>query len=166
VSTDVNDKAAVEKRLWKEIEDARFGMLGLTNSNQHFQPMTAHAEPETGKIWFFTLKDTDLAKAVEDGANAMFTIQAKDGDFQACIGGHLMQMRDPARIDKYWNAVVAAWYPEGKDDPRLTLLCLDVEDAALWISKGGPVRFAWEVAKANVTGSQPDMGDRANLDLH
>ncbi|WP_269716562.1 pyridoxamine 5'-phosphate oxidase family protein [Caulobacter sp. NIBR2454] len=166
MSTDVNDKAAVEKRLWKEIDDARFGMLGLSNSDQHFQPMTAYGEPETGKIWFFTLKDTDLARAVENGKMAMFTIQSKDGDFQACIGGQLIQQHDRARIDKYWNPIVAAWYPDGKDDARLTLLCLDAEDAAIWISKGGPVKFLWEVAKANATKTQPDMGGRANIDLH
>jgi general stress protein 26 len=166
MSTDVNDKAAVEKRLWKEIDDTRTGMLGLANSDQHFQPMTAYPEPETRKIWFFTLKDSDLARAVENGETAMFIVQSKDGDFQACIDGHLMQMRDHARIEKYWNPVVAAWYPEGKDDPRLTLLCLDVENVALWISKGGPIRFAWEVARANITGHQPNVGDRANLDLH
>ena len=50
MSTDPNDNAAVEKRLWKELEDARLGMLGVTNSHQHFQPMTAFAEPEGGQI--------------------------------------------------------------------------------------------------------------------
>jgi len=101
MSTDPHDKADVEKRLWKEVEDARFGMLGLVGSHQHFQPMTAFAEPETGQIWFFTRDDTDLAQAVTaDGGDAMFVVQAKDGDFQACIGGRLSRDHDTARIQR------------------------------------------------------------------
>jgi general stress protein 26 len=61
--------------------------------------------------------------------------------------------------------VLAAWFPGGKDDPSLTLLRLDARDAELWISRGGPVRFAWEVAKANLTDSPPDVGDKAHIQL-
>jgi general stress protein 26 len=165
MSTDPNDKAAVEQRLWKELDHARFGMLGLTDSHLHFQPMTAFAEPESGQIWFFTKADTDLAKSAAGGAQAMFIVQAKDQDFQACIGGALSTARDAARIDKYWNPMVAAWFPDGKDDPSLTLLRLDAKDAELWISKGGAIRFAWEVAKANLTDSPPDLGNKAHVSL-
>jgi|APAra7269096979_1048534.scaffolds.fasta_scaffold05792_4 general stress protein 26 len=165
MSTDPNDRAAVEKRLWKELDDARFGMLGLTNGHQHFQPMTAFAEPEGGQIWFFTKEDTDLARSASGGAEAMLIVQSKDQEFQACIGGVLSTARDTVRIDKYWNSVLAAWFPGGKDDPSLTLLRLDARDAELWISKGGPVRFAWEVAKANLTDSPPEVGDKAHIQL-
>ncbi|HWU15651.1 MAG TPA: pyridoxamine 5'-phosphate oxidase family protein [Caulobacter sp.] len=165
MSTDPNDRTAVEKRLWKELDEARFGMLGLMNAHQHFQPMTLFAEPESGQVWFFTRQDTDLARRASGEAEAMLIVQSRDQAFQACLGGVLSTARDTARIDKYWNPVVAAWFPEGKDDPALTLLRLDARDAELWISKGGPVRFAWEVAKANLTDSPPDLGDKAHVKL-
>jgi general stress protein 26 len=92
MSTDPNDRAAVEKRLWKELDDARFGMLGLTNGHQHFQPMTAFAEPEGGQIWFFTKEDTDLARSANGGAEAMLIVQSKDQEFRpasaACCPPH------------------------------------------------------------------------------
>ncbi|MGR4863512.1 pyridoxamine 5'-phosphate oxidase family protein [Caulobacter sp. LARHSG274] len=165
MSTDPDDRAAVEKRLWKELEDARVGMLGLIDTRQHFQPMTAFAEPEHNLIWFFTRDDTDLADSAKGGAEAMLVVQSRDHDFHACISGALSLARDPLRIDKYWGPVVAAWFPEGKDDPRLTLLRLDARDAELWISKGGPIRFAWEVAMANLTDTTPDLGDTAHVRL-
>jgi general stress protein 26 len=162
------DREDVENRLWREIEKVRYGMLGVVGAGpaQHFQPMTPFLEPETGTIWFFTRNDTDLAKAsAGEGAQAMFTIQSKDNELQACIGGRLTQDHDRARIDKYWNAVVSAWYPEGKDDPRLTLMRLDGEDAAVWLSEQGPIKFAYEIAKANLTKTEPDIGERASIDL-
>ncbi len=165
MSTHLNDPAEAQSRLWDEIRKVRYGMLGLTGlrSGGHFQPMTAFCEPETGEIWFFTLNQTDLARATVEPSDAMFVIQAKDQAFQACLGGRLQQRYDRARMDRYWNPVVAAWYPEGKDDPSLTLLRFAAHDAQVWISEGGPVRFAWEIAKANLTGKTPDVGESGSL---
>lgn len=167
MSTDINDHAAVEKRLWDEISHhGRTVMLGAhVHPMRHFQPMTAICEPEEGLIWFFTRSDTDLARSIEEGKSAMMIVQ--DGQkFQACVGGELTLQVDPARVEKYWNPVVAAWYPEGKADPHLTMLCLDVADAQVWISEGGPIKFAFEVAKANLTGQTPDVGGSRRLDLN
>jgi general stress protein 26 len=156
----------VEAKLWKEIEKGRFGMLGLVGGQAgHFQPMTAFVEPEGGLIWFFTSITSDLARKAGDGGKAMFVVQAKDQDLQACIGGRLSVDHDAARIDKYWNAIVAAWYPSGKDDPSLTLLRLDCDDAQVWLNEAGPVKFAWEIARANATGRRPDLGQQAKLNL-
>src|SRR5690349_2440011 len=115
--------AEIEEKLWKAIEHHKTGMLGLSGERDHFQPMTAFAEPETGTIWFFTSKDTDLARAAALGAEVMFTFQSPH--LYACIGGRVSHDHDAARIDKFWNPSVAAWFPEGKDDPSLTLLRLD-----------------------------------------
>lgn len=165
MNIDINDRVAVERRLWEEIEKHQTGMLGVTGgAPHHTQPMTAFVEPELKQIWFFTRTDTDLARDIAEGRPAMFVFQQKD--IQACIAGELTLQHDPARIEKYWNAVVAAWYPGGKDDPRLTLLCLDCDDAQVWISQSGPAKFAWEIAKANATKHEPQVGGRANLDFH
>jgi len=104
-------QAELEVRLWKEIEKARYGMLGLVGRTptQHFQPMTAFCEADRGEIWFFSRTDTDLAKAVTEAGEAMFVVQAKDQGFQACVRGRLVQQMDEARMKAYWNSVVAAW---------------------------------------------------------
>lgn len=165
MNTDLNDKGAVERRLWNEIERHQTGMLGIMGGTPHHtQPMTAFAEPDTGQLWFFSRTDTDLVREIGEGRDVMFVFQQKD--VQACIGGRLTLSRDPARINKYWNAVVAAWYPDGKQDPHLTLLQMDCSDADIWISQAGPMKFAWEIAKANSTHKTPDLGGRAHVNFH
>jgi general stress protein 26 len=164
MKTDPTDTKAVQERLWDEIKDAGgTGMLGMVKSGQHYQPMTAFVERDTHQIWFFTRKETDLARAA-DGGPAMFVFQTDK--LQACVGGALAVQFDRDRMNKYWNAVVAAWYPEGKDDPNLTMLCLDCADAEVWLSDDGPTKFAWEIAKANATHKTPDVGDRAHINFH
>jgi general stress protein 26 len=160
------DRAELEIRLWKEVEKIRFGMLGLVGGPpRHLQPMTAYADREAGALWFYTKTTTDLARESVGGHAAMFCVMAKDQEFQACIGGDLTPVRDMEKIKAFWNPVAAAWFPEGKKDPDLTLLRLEVRDAEVWVSRAGPVRFGWEIAKANATGREPDVGDKAHLTL-
>ena len=166
MTTDIHDKAEIERRLWHEIEHNRRGMLGAVGLPiRHFAPMTAFAEPEAAKIWFYTSIDTELAKAAEEGTPAMFVVMAKNHDLQACIGGRLRTTFDALHRDKYWSPVVSAWFPKGKDDSSLTLLCLTCDEAEVWISEEGPIKFGWEIAKANLTGSPPNLGGHVSLTL-
>lgn len=166
MGTDMKDQAEVQSRLWREIEKRQIGMLGLVGeAPRHFQPMTAFLDQDAGQLWFFTYNDTDLAESAGPGAQAMFVFQ-HERELFACIGGALRIAVDRERMDRYWNAAVAAWYPNGKDDPKLTMLCLDPRDAEVWISETGPIRYAWEVAKANATHSTPDVGGHTSLNLH
>ena len=160
------DRKDAEDRLFKAIEDTRVGMLGVAGGEpRHMQPMTAYVEREANELWFFTYRDTDLVRDVNasGGHCAMFCVISKDREVYACLGGELEEHFDRERMERYWNPVVAAWYPEGKDDPRLTLLRMRLDDAQMWLSQAGPVRFAFEIAKANMTRDQPDLGGRADI---
>lgn len=158
-------QAEAEDKLWEALEDTRTGMLGLVGGEpQHFQPMTGFEERDGRCIWFFTRGDTDLARDVAGGnRQAMYTLVTKKTDVFACIGGELSISNNRSIIDRFWNPVVAAWYPEGKDDPQLTLVRFDMDEARIWLNDKGPVKFFYEVAKANLTKTLPDAGDKADV---
>ena len=165
MNIDMNDRAAVERKLWDEIERHQIGMLGLMNvASRRMQPMTAFVERDREQIWFFTRTDTELARHIVDAREATFVFQHKD--LQACISGELSLEHDEARIAKYWNAVVAAWHPRGRDDPQLTMMRLRCRDAEVWLSEAGPVTMAWEIAVANARKHEPHLGGRASLHFH
>jgi general stress protein 26 len=168
VSTDINNPSAVRERLYKEVDDARFGMLGVIGApvQHHFNPMACYPDKDSGRVWFFTKKGTDLVRDAGLGESAMFIVTSKDQEFQACIGGELRERFDREALEAFWNPHIAAWYPDGKDDPELTMLCFEPHDADVWISKAGPVKYAFEVAKANVTKTTPDIGERRDINLH
>ena len=159
-----------EKEFWKSLKESNTGMLGLDRPGYHHQPMTGFGEPETGAIWFFSRADTDFARDVAaggqgGGTTGMLCYQAKDQKVQACIHGVLSIDADRARIDKYWNPVVAARYPDGKDDPNLTLIRMDAEDGRVWVSDKGALGFGYQVLKANLTKTMPDAGGVSDVNL-
>ena len=110
------------------------------------------------RIWFFTRRSSDLVKGLNESAKAYFCVIGDHHDYHACLAGRLRVNRDAAKIEELWNQVVAAWYPGGKDDPEMTLLELQLVDAAIWASKTNPIKFGWEIANANATGEEPEVG--------
>ena len=157
-----------EEEFWNHLEKSNTGMLGLDQPGYHAQPMTAFRDGETSTIWFFTRDDTDLAKdaAVGSGQSAMFHYGSKDQNVWACIHGELsVHGSDRDVIDRYWNPVLAAWYPGGKDDPNLTILRFDAGDGRVWVNEGGFFKFFYEIAKANVTKTLPDAAGAVVVSL-
>jgi len=158
------DHTDFEDQLWKAIDHEKVGMLGFVGGPpRHFQPMTAFAEPQTRTIWFFCARENDLVKSAARESSAMFCLNARDHDLWACVGGDLSTAHDQARIDRFWSPVTAAWFPNGREDPALTLLRFNVIDAQVWVAKKGPFRFAYEIARANLTRHEPDVGETAHL---
>ena len=156
----------LRERLWSELDDARIVMLGLVGGEpHHMQPMAAFGDKADDSIWFFTKTNTDLVKQAGSGHDAMVCIMAKDMEFQACIHGQIVQDVDRTKMDKFWSPYVSAWYPEGKDDPSLTMMRLDPKDARVWVSKRGPISYPLQIAKANATHTLPDVGGKQDVTL-
>jgi general stress protein 26 len=153
------------QQLWDVLGDVHAGMLGVEDSGQHMQPMAPFIEKETNSIWFFTRTDSDLINAARTGNRAHFCVISKDHDYHACLAGAIDEVKSREHIDKYWSAPVAAWFEGGKDDPSLTMLQLKLDNVAIWASTNSTLKFGWEIAKANLTGKEPDLGYHTQISL-
>ena len=154
-----------EHEFWQHLKHGQSVMLGVDVAGHHTQPMTAFAEPESNLVWFFTRDDLDLVKEVAANGDGKFVLVSKDEKIYADIRGTLSISRDKLRIDKYWNPMVAAWYPEGKDDPQLTLLRFVPDEGQLWVSKQGLIRLAFQMAKAKLSKTMPNVGGVADVNF-
>jgi general stress protein 26 len=155
---------ATQDRLWEAIETRRVGMLSLTKSGLHPQPMIAFVERRRRRLWFIARSDTDLVRTIGEGGACMFAMQ--DGELLASVAGELSVVQDRRRMARCWNAKVADWLPEGLDDPKLTMLRLDCVDAELWVSGFGLTKFAWEIGWTGPYPQIPALAGRAVATLH
>ena len=129
------DEAEITAKFWKALKSDRTMFLGLAEgADGHARPMTAQIEgDEGGPIWFFASSDGALVQQIATGTpRAMAHFVSKGHDVWATVHGTLAVTTDRAVIDRLWNPFVAAWY-EGKDDPKIRVICLDTENAEIWI---------------------------------
>jgi general stress protein 26 len=151
-----------ESQLWDMIESVNAVMLG-SGGDAHMQPMSPNVARDEKRIWFFTNRNTDIAKSAASSPHVHLCIVGKDHDYHACLHGTLEQTDSPAHVERFWNAVSGAWF-EGKDDPDLTMLVFTPEDAAIWASTNSSVRFGWEILASHMSREhKPDMGERAHV---
>jgi general stress protein 26 len=131
--TDTND---IERKFWKALHSDRTVMLGLRGNLESSQPMTAVFDDDESKgpLYIFTAKDTDLARALGDGAGAIIHFASKGHDLFAVIDGQLDPYNDRATIDRLWSPYVAAWFEGGESDPKLQLLRFEPVGAQVWLN--------------------------------
>lgn len=153
-----------EGQLWDMIESVHAVMLG-SGGDAHMQPMSPNVARDEKRIWFFTNRDTDIARAAENAPHVHLCVVGKDQDYHACLRGTLEQQDSPRHVERFWNAVAGAWF-DGKDDPDLTMLVFTPKDAAVWASTDSSIRFGWEILASHMSEERkPDMGERANINF-
>ncbi|QIG81326.1 pyridoxamine 5'-phosphate oxidase family protein [Stakelama tenebrarum] len=127
--TDQNETKEIRNHMWKKMADNPLVMVGLTESGEHFEPMTAILDKDAdSEFWFYTTKTNRLAP----GGPAMAHFASKDHKLFACIKGRIVEEKDPAIVDKYWSNMVEAWFEGGRNDPKLMMLRFELDTAEIW----------------------------------
>ena len=149
-------------QFWSRLDDINSGMLGVTQ-DARLVPMSHYTDRKVGVLWFITAKDTDLARSVASGPQQTMHVVSDGGQgLYARIHGTLSLSDNRAKLDELWNAVASSWFEDGKQDPDVQLLRLDLSEAEVWAT-GGSMSFLYQIAKSKITGDKPDMGDHYTL---
>ena len=140
----MTNEAEIEAKFWKALRGDRVAMLGLVGVEEgHSQPMSAQLLDEHqehgGPIWFFTSKETDLARALGQSHRAQMHFSSKGHELFAAVHGTLTPSDDRGTIDRLWNRFVAAWFEGGKDDPKLQLLRFEPDRAQVWLNENSAI---------------------------
>lgn len=148
------DPKKLKQDLWEKMADSPFVMVGPADGHAHHEPLTAQLdEDQVDTLFFFIGKTNRLA----DGGRVMAQYVSKGHDFFACLDGTARIDNDQAQIDKLWNKQAEAWFPEGRNDPNLALLRVDIDSAELWetdLSLSGRVKMLFGgTIKAGEEGS-------------
>lgn len=160
-----DQRDTVETRLWEELAEIRDGMLAVSDAGQHPQPMHAEPDAEARVLRFVTSRDSDLVRAVGQGAQAFFTIERPSAGFYASLHGPITQSTDTDRLAAVWNSVAASWIEGGPEDRDAILLEMPLSDVAIWISEGHGPSFGLEVLRDSLLGGAPDRGLHTHIDF-
>ncbi len=132
----MTDTEKLTQKFWSSLKSDRTVMLRIADGKDTARPMTAQTHDDTGHnvIWFFGDRHEGfVSQLTRLPVAAEVTLTGKGHDVFASVEGQLSLSDDRAMIDKLWNPFVAAWYEEGKDDPRLALLRFEPGPATIWM---------------------------------
>ena len=112
-----------------------------------------------GSLWFITDKRSRKVKAIDSGATTTLMFQNdKEGNYLQ-LSGRAAVVDDRAKLEKLYTTLQRTWFPLGLDDPDITLVRFDADEAAYWDSHDSYIRLAAAFAKSIVTGTPGKSGN-------
>lgn len=152
-----------KERVWDIIRSAKHALMASYDpqaDNLKARPMMAvNLKSFDGTLWFFTSSNSEKTNQLRANSQSLLTYAEPSRQDYVAISGKATVVRDQAKIDEYWNEFVHAWFPQGKEDPNLTLIRFDAEEAEFWDSPSSAIATAYGYIKARVTGEPPQVGD-------
>ena len=73
--------------------------------------------------------------------------------------------RDPKKIDELWTDIAKAWFPEGKDDPRVTVIKVTPEEGFYWDTKEGKLVSMVKILASAVSGKTLEEGVEGTISV-
>ncbi|GGG97175.1 general stress protein [Parapedobacter pyrenivorans] len=158
---------AIEK-LKSLVDKIDIGMLCTFNPESdypHAIPMSRQEVDENGDIWFLFSSESDTHQNLQRNHKVSLLYSDVSNYSFLSINGTGNISQDSTRIDKYWNKIVAAWFEQGREDPRIRVLKVTPEEGHYWDNKTNKLVTFLKVATSALSGKQMDIGREGELDL-
>lgn len=154
-----NTHSSQVAELAAKIKSVRFGMFTTVDQHGHLtsQPMTNQELDADGALWFYTSTATDLWENIAASPKVNVSFAEPADNLYVSISGTAERIVDRARIRALWNPMVAAWFPNGVEDPHVVLVKVVARTVHFWDSNDNKVTQMFEMAKAAITGTRPDI---------
>lgn len=168
--SDIENNHTVEgidklKSLVKDINTCLFCTNLKTNDGATARPMGAVHVCDEGNIWFFSEKNSEKNKEIEnDSTVQLFFAHPGKGSYMV-VNGEATINTDQAKIEELWTPIVNIWFNEGKNDPNISLIKVRPTSAYFWDTDGNQMINFLKMAASVVTGTNLVGGNSGEIKI-
>jgi general stress protein 26 len=157
--------SAAIKKLQLLVQDVNTCMfISSGKSAKHStRPMAVVDIDAQGNLWFFTSKDSNKVKDIENDQQVQLVFASPAKSIFIDVHGRASVETDRNYIEEKWTPLVKAWFPEGKDDPSLCLIKVKADEAHYWSVEGSKVGAMVKIALSAVSGKKLEEGVHGQL---
>jgi len=161
------DRTEAINKLGELIKDVSVAMLttALPDGTLRSRPMQTQQTEFDGDLWFFTGASSPKAHEIEDDQHVNLSYAAPDDNRYVSVSGRATVVRDREKAEELWKPMYKAWFPEGLDDPDLSLLKIEVEQAEYWDTSSNTLVHLVGFAKAVATSERYQPGENEKISL-
>lgn len=103
------------------------------------RPMNVRKVDDEGHLWFLSASDSRKNQQLRQSSQVtLFFHGSTHADFLQ-LQGVATVSTDPSRIQELWSPVLATWFTEGVEDPRITVIQVAPTSGYYWDTKHGRV---------------------------
>jgi general stress protein 26 len=152
-------------KLGELIKDIEVAMLTTRTSDGSLlsRPIQTLKLDANGELIFFTAAKSHKVEDLTDDSTANLAYADPGEHRYVSVRGRARMDRDDNTIHELWSPAQKIFFPEGRDDPNLMVLRIDVRDAAYWEAADNFVARAFDFAKGMLSKSLSDLGEHGHL---
>lgn len=151
----------IQDKIWNYIKRTRVCMMTTLNQKHVMQsrPMHLVQNEFDGKLYFYTKVRSPKVKELHQEDRVSLTFTDSENSNYVSLYGTGKLVRDQKLIDKFWNPVIEAWFPEGKESDNCALIEVTIEKGEYWDGTDNSLEFFYEIIKSNIKDEKPDIGE-------
>jgi general stress protein 26 len=156
------------QKLFDLIRDIRICMMTTQegDGSLHSRPMYGMEADEGGNLWFFTKLKSPKVVEISKDRQVNLAYADPNKEHFVSIAGVAEVVRDKAKIDEKWSEFLRTWFPEGKDDPSITLIRVKPVRGEYWDAPSSTLVHLYGYVKATITGQPPtELGEQKKVSL-
>jgi general stress protein 26 len=129
------------------------------------RPMSVQKVCDQGNFWFLSPNDSDKNQEIaSDPRVQLFISNSSNYEFLSVYGKATIS-RDQQKIDEFWNDIMKAWFPGGKDDPNIRVIKVTPEEGFYWDTKDGKLVSMIKIAASAVSGKTLQEGVEGTISV-
>lgn len=153
------------KQLVEEIDICLFCTNLKQDDGETCRPMSSREVSDDGSIWFFSEVDSIKNREIERNNEVQLFYSHPGKDSYLVVNGEAEIVHDKATIERLWHPAAKAWFPEGKSDPRISVIKVNPSSGYYWDTKGSKmINFIRMVASA-ASGKNLVKGNEGKINL-
>lgn len=129
------------------------------------RPMSVKKVCDQGNFWFLSPSDSDKNQEISNDPRVQLFISNTSNYEFLSIYGKATITKDKAKIDELWSDIAKAWFPDGKDDPRVTVIKVSPEEGFYWDTKDGKLVSMIKILASAVTGKTMQEGVEGTISV-
>ena len=160
------------KKLHEMIEDLEIAMMTTRRADGHLvsRAMANQKHAPGADLWFVTSDETHKVEELENEPHVNLAYYKDRTREWISVSGVAKVSKNRETIRELWAEDWAMWFGKGgdprsgtADDPRITLIGVDVASAVFFeVDKPAPV-VLYEMAKGWIKGEEPEIGKMHRL---
>jgi general stress protein 26 len=145
------------KQIAEETQTCFFCTNIKTGSPLAVRPMQVQKVDDAGCLWFLSSNDSNKDSEIKQDDHVHLLFQESHHSGFLNVYGDAFISADKAKIKELWTPILKAWFTEGEDDPRISVIKVVPSEAYYWDNKhGNAVAFIKQAASAVIGKTYDD----------
>lgn len=165
MSTEFMNDTDKLKKVHELISDVDIAMLTSVDQHGHLhsRPMGTQKMEFDGNLWFFTDRTSPKVTEIQMNHQVNVAYAHPGKSTYVSVRGEASIVESQGKMQELWNPLLKAWFPDGLNDPALTLIKVEVGTVEYWDTPNGKLVTAISFVKSILTGEEADLGENETV---